>query len=210
VLLSICTLLNSGFAPDRNNVEYLKTRLQEEKDKAAKAEQARLDLEARCQVAERERDVYRLLARRWQSRLQEVLEAQRDMAPSAGYSASASGALQAELDVEEDEENDEEDDAAMMEEENYANSDGYAALSHDRSMEDVDGHNGIEDGKDDEAYFSRNQAGHEGTTDDDSVEMSDVEDGFEPADNAQMMTGAVGDLESQGKVRAVSIASEDL
>ena len=70
VLLSICTLLNTGFAPDRNNVEYLKTRLQEEKDKAAKAEQARLDLEARCQVAERERDVYRLLARRWQSRLQ--------------------------------------------------------------------------------------------------------------------------------------------
>merc|ERR1711862_80166 len=62
--------------------EFLKKRLLEEQSNAAKAQQARVDAETRCHVAERERDVYRLLARRWQSRLQFVLQQQRHMVES--------------------------------------------------------------------------------------------------------------------------------
>ena len=45
----------------------------EERAKTAKAERARQEAEARCLAAERERAVYRLLARRWQSRLNALL-----------------------------------------------------------------------------------------------------------------------------------------
>ena len=40
---------------------------------AQRAHKARIDAETRCSMAERERDIYRLLARRWQSRLNAVL-----------------------------------------------------------------------------------------------------------------------------------------
>uniref|UniRef100_A0A7S1Z0L7 Protein-L-isoaspartate(D-aspartate) O-methyltransferase n=1 Tax=Trieres chinensis TaxID=1514140 RepID=A0A7S1Z0L7_TRICV len=65
------------FEPEKNETEYLKKRLLEEQANAARAQQARLEAEARCHVAERERDVYRLLARRWQSRLHLILQQQR-------------------------------------------------------------------------------------------------------------------------------------
>jgi len=57
------------FEPEQNETDYLKRRLREEKAKVAKAEKARREAEERCLVVERERAVYRLLARRWQSRL---------------------------------------------------------------------------------------------------------------------------------------------
>ncbi len=50
----------------------------EEKAKTAKAERARREAEARCLAAERERAVYRLLARRWQSRLNALLSQQQE------------------------------------------------------------------------------------------------------------------------------------
>ncbi len=50
----------------------------EEKAKTAKAERARREAEARCLAAERERAVYRLLARRWQSRLNVLLGQQQE------------------------------------------------------------------------------------------------------------------------------------
>lgn len=50
----------------------------EEKVKTAKAERARREAEARCHAAERERAVYRLLARRWQSRLNVLLSQQQE------------------------------------------------------------------------------------------------------------------------------------
>lgn len=50
----------------------------EEKAKTAKAERARREAEARCLAAERERAVYRLLARRWQSRLNVLLSQQQE------------------------------------------------------------------------------------------------------------------------------------
>lgn len=56
----------------------MKRRLREEKAKTAKAERARREAEARCLAAERERAVYRLLARRWQSRLNALLSQQQE------------------------------------------------------------------------------------------------------------------------------------
>lgn len=70
------------FDSKESETEFLKKRLLEEQANAAKARQALEDAEARCQVAQRERDVYRLLARRWQSRLQLVLQQQRDLVES--------------------------------------------------------------------------------------------------------------------------------
>mmetsp|Transcript_9091 Transcript_9091/g.14909 ORF Transcript_9091/g.14909 Transcript_9091/m.14909 type:complete len:548 (-) Transcript_9091:120-1763(-) len=61
------------FAPEQNETDILKRRLMEERAKTAKAERARQEAEARCLAAERERAVYRLLARRWQSRLNALL-----------------------------------------------------------------------------------------------------------------------------------------
>jgi hypothetical protein len=46
----------------------------EEQANAQRAIQARQEAEARCHLAERERDVYRLLARRWQARLEAVMQ----------------------------------------------------------------------------------------------------------------------------------------
>mmetsp|Transcript_28138 Transcript_28138/g.34255 ORF Transcript_28138/g.34255 Transcript_28138/m.34255 type:complete len:565 (+) Transcript_28138:150-1844(+) len=68
------------FDSKQTETQYLKKRLFEEQQNAAKAQQARIEAETRCQVAERERDVYRLLARRWQSRLQLILQQQRQLA----------------------------------------------------------------------------------------------------------------------------------
>jgi len=66
------------FAPEQNETDFLKRRLREEKAKTAKAERARREAEARCLAAERERAVYRLLARRWQSRLNALLSQQQE------------------------------------------------------------------------------------------------------------------------------------
>jgi len=77
------------FEREETETEFLRKRLHEEQANAAKAQQARLEAEARCLVAERERDVYRLLARRWQSRVQVLLQQQRQLASSSGISPSS-------------------------------------------------------------------------------------------------------------------------
>ena len=67
----------TGFAPEQSETDFLKRRLKEERAKVANAERARREAEARCLSAERERAVYRLLARRWQSRLNALLSQQQ-------------------------------------------------------------------------------------------------------------------------------------
>ena len=52
-----------------NEVEFLKRRLLEEEANVKKANQAREEAEARCRAAERERDIYKVLARTLRSRL---------------------------------------------------------------------------------------------------------------------------------------------
>lgn len=57
------------FEPPMDELEYLRKRLRDEQANTERANRARLEAESRCQLAERERDVYRLLARRWRTRL---------------------------------------------------------------------------------------------------------------------------------------------
>lgn len=64
---------HNWFEPPGTHGTYLQQRLLEEQDSARQAHQARVEAEARCHAAQRERDVYRLLARRWQTRLRSVL-----------------------------------------------------------------------------------------------------------------------------------------
>lgn len=59
----------TGFEIPRDEVEFLRRRLAEEQANTERATMARLEAETRCHLAEKERDVYRLLARRWKSRL---------------------------------------------------------------------------------------------------------------------------------------------
>jgi len=67
-----------GFKPEQNETDYLKRRLREEKLKNANLERARREAEERCAAAERERSVYKMLARRWQSRLDTLLNENED------------------------------------------------------------------------------------------------------------------------------------
>jgi len=59
--------------PPAADEKLLRQRLLEEQSAAQQAQEARLQAESRLHSVERERDVYRLLALRWQSRLQAVL-----------------------------------------------------------------------------------------------------------------------------------------
>jgi len=67
------------FDSEETEMSRTKKRLFEEQSNASKAYVAQLDAERRCLVAEKERDVYRLLAKRWQSRLNLVLQQQRQI-----------------------------------------------------------------------------------------------------------------------------------
>lgn len=196
--------------------------------------QAKAELEARCLRAERERDMYRLLARRWQSRLQAVLDEQRNgssastnaAGAAAGVTAAALQELQQEAlgilndsseeDSEEDEE-DQEDDVSMMEQDedlqagDHSDGLGYAAAA----SADAPGNGQHLVEGDDEAYFSCMEHaasgqvhpihGSSSTMDE---EMSDVEE--EDLGTAQVTGTDNLEMKSESKARAVSIASDDL
>ena len=163
--------------------------------------------------------MYRLLARRWQSRLQAVLDEQRN-GPSAAATVAAlqelqyaQGILDGSSDDEgEEEEEEQEDDASMMEEDGdedgevgeYSDGLGYAAAA----PAPAPGNEG-----DDEAYFSCMEHGASGNVHPTlgmssmDEEMSDVEEGL----GTTQVTGTSNlEVESESKIRAVSIASEDL
>jgi hypothetical protein len=71
--LTLALLLSSGFEAPQSEVEFLRRRLAEERESAEKANLARREAETRCHLAEKERDVYRILARRWKSMLNSTL-----------------------------------------------------------------------------------------------------------------------------------------
>ena len=79
LVFSFCT----GFEPAQSETAFLRQRLLEEQADAQRAHQGRLEAEARLHAVERERDVYRLLAHRWQSRLQTLLRERGGNAASA-------------------------------------------------------------------------------------------------------------------------------
>jgi hypothetical protein len=66
------------FEQARSDEDFLRQRLREEQETAREAQEGRLDAESRLHLAERERDVYRLLALRWQSRLRTVMNERGD------------------------------------------------------------------------------------------------------------------------------------
>jgi hypothetical protein len=61
------------FEAPQSELMVLRRRLAEEQANSQRANTRRLEAESRCHIVERERDVYRLLARRWQSRLDSLL-----------------------------------------------------------------------------------------------------------------------------------------
>ena len=81
------------FKTPESEVEVLRRQLKEERENAEKANRARLEAESRYHMAQRERDVYQLLARRWKSRLhaqlgEEVDDNLEDAAISMLFGAS--------------------------------------------------------------------------------------------------------------------------
>lgn len=62
------------FEQSKSNEDFLRRRLIEEQAATKTESLARLDAEAKLHLAERERDVYRLLALRWQTRLQAAVQ----------------------------------------------------------------------------------------------------------------------------------------
>lgn len=69
------------FEQPRSDEEFLRQRLLEEQDNARRAQEARVRAEANLHMMERERDIYRMLAMRWQARLRRLA--------SSGGTASA-------------------------------------------------------------------------------------------------------------------------
>lgn len=59
-----------GFETPQSEVDFLRRRLAEEKANTERANAARIEAERRLEAAEKERDVYRVLARRWKTRTQ--------------------------------------------------------------------------------------------------------------------------------------------
>jgi hypothetical protein len=81
--------ISLGFEPEENEVTYLKRRLREEKAKSARAEKARREAESRCNAAEREKVVHRMLARRWHNRLNAMLASQQQLGQGENNAAVA-------------------------------------------------------------------------------------------------------------------------
>jgi hypothetical protein len=72
------------FEQPRSEDDLLRRRLQEAQLAAQRAHEARVEAESRLQLVERERDVYRLLAQRWQRRLQAATNERTEARSSGG------------------------------------------------------------------------------------------------------------------------------
>jgi len=89
------------FEPSETETEFLRRRLKEEQANTQRAQQARLEAEARYQLAEQERDIYRALARRCQLRFENLINQRR---PSSGVGEDTGVYAVAAADVAEDDE----------------------------------------------------------------------------------------------------------
>jgi len=81
------------FAPEQTEAGYLRRRLREEKAKVANAERVRREAEEMYLAVAKERAVYRLLARRWQSRLSTLLSQQESQGENIRHQEEAAGDL---------------------------------------------------------------------------------------------------------------------
>lgn len=181
-----------GFERPESETEFLRRRLLEEQESAARAHQSRLRAEARCQLAEEERDVYRVLARRYQMRMEAALH-------RAGrtYTASDSDLDSEDEDVEEEDDHDEEEQVA----ETHAPPNGRAVVArapvfsslgemlrsiHDQSEDEDD---------DDDSHIDISKTGF--ATDGDS-EMEE-EMVFHDADGTESTTEMIEESTTEGE-----------
>jgi len=203
------------FEPEPNENDYLKRRLREEKAKLAKAETARREAEARCLAAERERAVYRLLALRWQSRLNSLLTRQGhqginvqqndvlgdlsdifDLVGARDNNNSTLSVLRAMLQqlndnaTNEDEDNDSDENSS-----NAGNEDGGEDMEEDDAMENQ-GHSGEDEDNSDLDDFA--SVADEEPYENDSVVMEEVGRSIETGQRAF------------DQPRSVSLSSDDL
>lgn len=130
------------FKAPESEVEMLRRRWKEERENAEKANRARLEAESRCHLAERERDIHQLMARRWKSRLhaqlgEEIHDDLEDAAISMMFGASDNMSLfrllrrfQAQMD---DSESEEEEDEESLGDQGSESQGGVASMEEDAS-----------------------------------------------------------------------------
>lgn len=159
IWIEILSFTHRKWFEKETTTEFLKKRLVEEQAVAAKAKQARAEAEARCQIAERERDHYRLLARRWQSRLQLFLNQLIEVTPpqeeTLGEEDSEAGLYFSAQESSMDEDNEEEEDQLIDFMEQQETEEGYdlraASANIEEDVESVHMEESFEDG------FTKNQ-----------------------------------------------------
>jgi len=188
-----------GFKPEQNETDYLKRRLREEKLKNANLERARREAEEKCAAAERERSVYKMLARRWQSRLDTLLNEHQEQ-----------GDNDAEQDLLDLADGIRDDETAIVNNRNRSalsnlrdilqniNSDDEEDNMEEPGDEDMNmdlEENEIEGDEVDEDEFASAVEEEEDINEEDSVVMEDVDTSME---------------DSRAKPRTVSVSSDDL
>lgn len=209
------------FAEEQNEVDYLKKRVAEEQAHARRTHRALIDTEQRLLSVERERDVFRMLARRWQSRLQQVVEEQRQRSSSAiSTTMNVPTLLEGELLADD------------IDGESSYNSDGSSSAGEDDEfMEEetapdaqsmnIDEADHLSTGDDEtnensDEYFSLGgiasgrDGGRQGSN---SVLMGDVDSDSDDEDAPRgnnLITGVEVLIDSAQKARAVSMSSDDL
>lgn len=130
-----------------NEVEFLRRRLAEEEANFQEANKARQAAETRSRVAERERDLYKILARTLRTRLSSVSSDGSDNSDNIGQEFSLGRMLRLEAEERTDEEMGEDGD------EDFEFSGGENDDDMNEAMEDDDGHDD-EDSSDDDSSLS--------------------------------------------------------
>lgn len=216
-ILSYCH--RNWFDSPQSEASYLRMRLLEEQASVQKANQARLQAEVRCDTAERERDVFRLLARRWQSRVQTLAQEMNQSKSSVGAKA-----------------NNVEDDPLILALSNHEQATvlGIASVLRyyqDRGGDDSDSEEDIEESEDDdeaeEMVVEEEEMGYyEDTLDEASTGILEgFDEGNASGNEEDSSHGSISDDEDMAipqeahsskssmvrhQIRTVSISSEDL
>lgn len=213
----------AGFAEEQNEVDYLKKRVAEEQAHARRTHRALIDTEQRLLSVERERDVFRMLARRWQSRLQQVVEEQRQRSSSAiSTTMNVPTLLEGELladDIDGESSYNSDGSSSAGEDDEFMEEE--TAIAPDAQSMNIDEADHLSTGDDEtnensDEYFSLGgiasgrDGGRQGSN---SVLMGDVASDSDDEDAPRgnnLITGVEVLIDSEQKARAVSMSSDDL
>jgi hypothetical protein len=180
------------FEQARFDEEFLRRRLSEEQATVKRAQEARLDAETRLHLAERERDVYRLLALRWQSRLRTLTNEPGDHDDDEAFIGS--------------------DDVAHVAAAVFANEPvslglgGLSVLIRRFQSQYSDSDDEVEEDSDHQGRME-----DDSESEDDSAAMEDETDiNDEPPESIAASTRSSQSVSVRSQARTVSITSEDL